>query len=414
MPHSKHLRSRNTLASFLLPSCIVVLGVSAIALPYIGSTMADTSAKTDQSATDKMLLVDTLSVQVLDGYEVAEIYAGRVVSRRSSSLGFQRSGQLDSVSVDEGDSVAEGDVLAQLDTRRIEAKIAELKAELERSQAQRQETEIRYQLAHTTANRNRQMVAKKQVSTQTYDESVFEERARSAQLAAADAQVKFVAATIKVLEVDLERSTLKAPFAGAILSRWADEGAVVGVGERILRLIEDQNLEAHVGVPAQATAGLTQGQTYEIEIGGETQEARLRTLLSEIDSSTRTVTAIFELSSATKTARVGELARLKMIARTEATGFWLPISALAEGRRGLWSAYALEPEGTDPTVRKVSLRELQLLYSDENRAFVRGTLRDGELLVASGLHRLVPGLWVRMVDSDESEPASDSSPNPTR
>jgi multidrug efflux pump subunit AcrA (membrane-fusion protein) len=223
-----------------------------------------------------------------------------------------------------------------------------------------------------------------------------------------------VAATIKVLEVDLERSTLKAPFAGAILSRWADEGAVVGVGERILRLIEDQNLEAHVGVPAQATAGLTQGQTYEIEIGGETQEARLRTLLSEINSSTRTVTAIFELSAATKKTRVGELARLKMIAQTEATGFWLPISALAEGRRGLWSAYALEPEGTDPTVRKVSLRELQLLYSDENRAFVRGTLRDGELLVASGLHRLVPGLWVRMVDSDESEPASDSSPNPTR
>jgi len=414
MPHSKQLRSRNTLASFLLPSCIVVLGVFAIALPYIGSTMADTRAKTDQSATEKMLLVDSLSVQVLDGYEVAEIYAGRVVSRRSSSLGFERSGQLESVSVDEGDRVAGGDVLAQLDTRRIEAKIAELKAELERSQAQRQETEIRFQLAETTANRNRQMVTKKQVSPQTYDESVFEEKARSAQLAAADAQVRFVAATIKVLEVDLERSTLRAPFAGAILSRWADEGTVVGVGERILRLIEDQKLEVHVGVPAQATAGLTQGQTYEIEIGGETQEARLRTLLSEIDSSTRTVTAIFELASATKTARVGELARLKMIARTEATGFWLPISALAEGRRGLWSAYALEPDGTDPTVRKVSLRELQLLHSDENRAFVRGTLRNGEVVVSSGLHRLVPGQWVRMVDSDKNESASDSSPHPTR
>jgi len=413
MSHPEQLRGRPTATPSFLPFCFIVLGLISAVPPFIESPLAGEVLKTDPPPVDKMLLVDSLPVQILDGYEVMESYAGRVVSRRSSSLGFERGGQLESVHVDEGDRVKKGDILARLNTTRLEAKLAELKAELERSQAQREETEIRFQLAQTTAERNRQMVVKKQVSPQVYDESVFEAKALSAKLAAADAQVKHVEATVKVLEVDLDRSTLTAPFAGSVLSRWADEGTAVGAGERVLRLIEDERLEVHVGVPAHATAGLEEGQTYPLEIGGQTHFGKLRTLLSEIESSTRTVTAIFELGSAPRTVRVGQLARLKMKARTEASGLWLPISALAEGRRGLWSAYALEPHGSDPTVRLVSLRELQLLHSEESRAFVRGTLRDGEIVVASGLHRLVPGQWVRIVSPDDDEPAQDTSSSPT-
>jgi len=383
-------------------------------LPPFTQALAGTVTETEPSPAGKELLVDSLTVQVLDNYEVTESYAGRVLSRRSSSLGFERSGQLESVRVDEGDRVAKGDILAQLDTRRLEAKIAELKVELKRSQAQRQETEVRLQLARKTAERNRKMAANKQVSTQVYDESVFEAKALSAQLAAADARVEHVKATIKVLEVDLDRSTLSAPFDGSIMSRWADEGTAMGVGERVLRLIEDQKLEVHVGVPSQAADSLKVGQSYEIEIGGEPRDAQLRTLLSEIDSSTRTVKAIFELGPSPRPARVGQLARLKMISRTDAAGFWLPISALAEGRRGLWSAYALEPTGPDPTVKEVSLRELQLLHSEEDRAFVRGTLRDGDVVVANGLHRLVPGQRVRVVDSEKIEAAPEPSSKPMR
>ncbi|MEA3412320.1 MAG: efflux RND transporter periplasmic adaptor subunit [Pseudomonadota bacterium] len=412
--HARKQGKKRLATSSFLQVCIVLLGISGAVLPPFTQALAGTVAETDPFPAGKMLLVDSLTVQVLDRYEVMESYAGRVLSRRSSSLGFERSGQLESIRVDEGDRVAKGDVLAQLNTRRLEAKIAELKAELKRSQAQRQETEVRLQLARKTAERNRKMAANKQVSTQVYDESVFEAKALSAQLAAADARVEHVEATIKVLEVDLDRSTLSAPFAGSIMSRWADEGTIMGVGERVLRLIEDQKLEVHVGVPSHATAGMEEGQSYEIEIGGETHDAKLRTLLSEIDSSTRTVKAIFELGSEPRTARVGQLARLKMIWWTEAAGFWLPISALAEGRRGLWSAYALEPTGPDPTMREVSLRELQLLHSEEDRAFVRGTLRDGDVVVANGLHRLVPGQRVRIVDSGKNESVPDTSSNPTR
>lgn len=414
MPRSEQQNRRRNRTSFFLFGCLVGLGISAATPVQIGPALADSTTNTDPSPPGNTLLVNSLTVQVLDRYEVVERYAGRVVSRRSSSLGFERSGRLESVQVDEGDRVEKGDVLAQLDTSRLEAKIGELKAELERSQAQRQETQVRYELAQTTADRNRKLLASKQVSKQAFDESVFEAKAFSAKLAGANAQVKYVEATIKVVEVDLDRSALKAPFTGSIVSRWADEGTTVGVGERVLRLIENQKLEVHVGIPSHATAGLELGQNYEIEIGGEIHDAKLRSLLSEIDSSTRTVTAILELGSVPRTPRVGQLARLKMVWQTEARGFWLPMTALAEGRRGLWSAYALEPDGPDRTLRKVSLRELQLLHSEEDRAFVRGTLRDGEVVVASGLHRLVPGQWVRIVSLDKHESTPNRSSISTR
>jgi hypothetical protein len=48
---------------------------------------------------------------------------------------------------------------------------------------------------------------------------------------------------------------------------------------------------------------------------------------------------------------------------------------------------------------RVEARDLQLLYSDELRAFVEGGLKSGETVVTDGVHKLVPGQLVRIVDN---------------
>ena len=48
----------------------------------------------------------------------------------------------------------------------------------------------------------------------------------------------------------------------------------------------------------------------------------------------------------------------------------------------------------------VERRQLEVLHAESDRAFVRGTLRDGETVVAMGLHRLVPGLVVHVASVD--------------
>ena len=45
-------------------------------------------------------------------------------------------------------------------------------------------------------------------------------------------------------------------------------------------------------------------------------------------------------------------------------------------------------------------RELELLHEEGERVYVRGTLRDGDLVVIEGLQRLVPDLIVRLAGDD--------------
>jgi membrane fusion protein, multidrug efflux system len=347
--------------------------------------------------TPTVLPVSTFTVRLLDGYEVQESYAGRVISRRNSSLGFERGGSLTEVMVDEGDHVKEGDVLAVLDTRRLQAQLTELQAELERSRANAEETKARHAFASVTVQRNKKLLTKQQISAQADDEAVFEEKSIAAQLAAANATIRKVEATIKALKVDIDLSILRAPFSGSIVARLADEGTVVDPGTPVLRLIEDGKLEAHVGIPSRAVDNLKLNQIYTIDVGGKHYPAKLRTVLAEIDPQTRTVTAVFDLTQSEPALRGGQLARLEMTQSISSPGFWLPITALTESRRGLWGAYALDPSPQGNGLMRLDRRELQLLHSEADRAFVRGTLLDGEVVVASGLHRLVPNQLVRIV-----------------
>ena len=133
-----------------------------------------------------------------------------------------------------------------------------------------------------------------------------------------------------------------------------------------------------------------------MEVDGRSYGARLETVIPSVEPDTRTVTAVLRFAEPPPGVENGTLGRLSLSTPREGEGFWLPITALTEGRRGLWSAYVLVDSGDDGS--RVERRELQLLHVESDRAFVRGTLRDGERVVATGLQRLVPGQRVRPVE----------------
>lgn len=331
------------------------------------------------------LAVESRTVEQSDGYTVVERFAGRVVARRTSDLGFERGGRVVEVAVDLGDRVEAGDVLARLETRELLAERRELEARLAEANA-------RLALAKLTTERRRRMVEEQSVSEQVYDEARFEEQAIASQLEAARAGIERI-------DVALELSRIEAPYAGSVIERQVDEGTVVAPGQTLLRLIEDEHLELRVGVPPETAAALERDRAYDVEVDGRSVPSRLDRLLENVEPDTRTVVAVFQFEEAPDGVRSGALARLEILAERPAPGFWLPLTALAESRRGLWSAFALVPpeEDAPDDVRVAERRELQVIHAEADRAYVRGTLGDGERVVASGLHRLVPGQRVRVV-----------------
>jgi len=354
--------------------------LAAVLLPLHGCGAGDPTP----DAAARPLPVEARPVSLQDGYATEELHTGRVVSRRSSDLGFDRAGRLASVEVDEGDRVEAGERLAALDTR-------ELRAELRRVEAQIAEIRAELAMAKLTTQRRRALRASDHVAPEQLDQAIHAQQALEARLGAARAAREGVAASLALSEI-------RAPYAGSITARLADEGTIVTPGAPILRLIEDGALEAHIGVPPEAAAALEVGRRHPLEIEGQRAQAELRAVVEAVERDTRTVTAIFRLPPDAPGALDGSLVRVPVTRRIPGEGFWLPLEALGESHRGLWSAYVVvaDEEGSGAALR-ADRRQVEVLHVEAGRAFVRGTLRDGERVVWSGAHRLVPGQRVELL-----------------
>jgi hypothetical protein len=69
-------------------------------------------------------------------------------------------------------------------------------------------------------------------------------------------------------------------------------------------------------------------------------------------------------------------------------GGWLPVAALLEGSRGVWTVLRLDTrESSTRTVREA----VEVLDIRGDQAYVRGTLLNNTRVVATGVHRISPG-----------------------
>jgi RND family efflux transporter MFP subunit len=316
------------------------------------------------------------------GYTAASSYTGRVEARLESQPGFEIGGLMASVSGEEGGRVEKGAELARLDTARLGAERAEALAALEQVRAD-------LELATVTLTRTEGAFDFKGVSEQQLDEA----RQRVAALEAAEA---VAAARLDRIAVDIDKATLRAPYAGTVVRRFVDPGAVVAAGQPVFDLQSSTLPEARIGVSPEASGGLATGERYMLSINDRPIEAELKAIVPRRDEQTRTLDAIFVIGDPEAVVRPGDLARLDVERFVAEPGFWVPVAALTEGPRGLWQGLVAEGDGDRYVLAK---RTLEVLHADEHRAYVRGTLASGDLVVSEGIHRVVAGQVVRVDDA---------------
>ncbi len=120
---------------------------------------------------------------------------GNLLPGREADLGFRTSGTLISLTVQVGDHVRAGDVLARLDTRELELQVAQAKASLDQKEASLKQLLAGASLEEITAARNSLLQAQANLSQQEVSLAVATERARLSWIQAAnslrDAQAKY-------------------------------------------------------------------------------------------------------------------------------------------------------------------------------------------------------------------------------
>lgn len=322
--------------------------------------------------------VTTSAVAVQSHYRTTTRYVGRLEPARQTELAFEHGGLVLGIHADEGDAVRAGDVIAELDTRRLEANRVQLEAQMRELEAERK-------LAELTLGRQSSLREKGWSPQQREDEAI-------ASVARISAAIERVAAQIELVDIDLDKSSLVAPYDGTIGARFVDEGAVVASGAPVVSLLETGRPQARIGLPPEVAATLEADRDYEIELAGRTISARLVAERPDMSTETGTIPVLFDLP-ATHDLPFREIVTLVVDADVKARGTWLPLSALTEGRKGLWSVLVVDDDGASARLKSASV---EIVHLDGERAYVRGTFHDGERVVTSGTHRVVAGQQVAL------------------
>ncbi|MEQ9407897.1 MAG: efflux RND transporter periplasmic adaptor subunit [Fuerstiella sp.] len=436
----------------IIISFLAVIGVTGtwLALPD-GVTTSQVDGQTPISEqAEEPLPVVTEQLRPLSSVARERWLAGTIVAARRTRLAFERSARLMSVAVDEGDHVEVGQVVAELDQRQLRHRVTELEAGLRQQQAILKELKagprkeriaaVRAELAamkfdidlqQATLKRTQDLHDRRATSTQTLDEVQLAMQAavarrdavskqldellagtRDEQVVAQEAVVAGMEAQLEQLRLDTNDSQLKSPYAGTVVRRLADEGDFLNSQQPVLELIESGHLEAQIGVPTQLICQVQTEEYVRLSAHGREFTGTVERVVPQVDAATRTQTVIIGIDNAVVSGLAdGQLVRLCMEERQAVEGFRVPLTALASASRGLWSLYTVQPEAASDRPgeqrpgkdRAASGRRygvltsnaVEVLYTDTESAVVRGTVRAGDRIVSSGVHRVVPGQRVQ-------------------
>jgi HlyD family secretion protein len=158
---------------------------------------------------------------------IANTRAGTVQARRRSLLAPSTGGKVDRLPVKEGDTVKEGEVLVQLWNADLVAELKLREAETAQARALAKEAKVRSELAQREADRQVQLRGQNVSSEEKVDQAVSEAKAAMARWEAAEEGVRVREASIATVKAQIEKTILRAPFAGQVAEVNAELGEFV-------------------------------------------------------------------------------------------------------------------------------------------------------------------------------------------
>jgi HlyD family secretion protein len=265
---------------------------------------------------------------------------GTLKPTNSVEVGSELSGTVKSVEVDYNSKVKVGQVLAKLDTSKLEAQIAQAKASLESAkakvlQAQATVKETRAKLAQL--QRVRELSNNKVPSQSELDaaEAAFE-RAKADE-ASTKAAVSQAQATLEVNETDLSKSIIRSPINGIVLTRSVEPGQTVAASFTapvLFTLAEDlTQMELHVNVDEADIGKVQEGQEAAFSVAAypnRTFEARITQARygSSTTSGVVTYETVLKVNNSDLSLRPGMTATADITVKKVENAILIPSAAL--------------------------------------------------------------------------------------
>ncbi|MDH3689959.1 MAG: efflux RND transporter periplasmic adaptor subunit [Gammaproteobacteria bacterium] len=316
---------------------------------------------------------------------------GRLVARQAGPIAARIDGPLKSIFVEIGERVQAGQTVAMLDDTVTTAQRELITARLSEAQATVQTRNAELSLAHQEVTRLERLKDSAATTKAAYDDAVQESAIAQAKVKEAQAAVSSALANQKLADISLRNTEIKAPYSGVITERLTEVGAYVKVGDDVLRIVADQNLDVEADVPFERLSGLIPGTELTMSLDdGTSHSVVVRTIIPQESKLTRTRAVRF-VPTFKQTS--------KPLADNQSATIHIPVAA----QRNVLSVHkdAVISRGNQSIVYVVvdnaaKLRTVRLGEAVGSRFEVLEGLEDGDLAVVRGNERLLPDQDVRL------------------
>ncbi len=180
--------------------------------------------------------------------------SGPIKAVNSAFVKARVAGELQGLTVREGDRVQAGQVLARVDATEYQARTRQAQQQAESAKAQ-------VDIARRSFDNNRKLVDQGFISQTALESS-------SASLAAAEASYRAAMAAADIARKSLDDTVLRAPITGQVAQRLAQTGERVAIDARVLEVVDLNRLEVEASLAAADSIGVQVGQAVRLNVEG--------------------------------------------------------------------------------------------------------------------------------------------------
>jgi RND family efflux transporter MFP subunit len=298
-----------------------------IAVWGIVSRLSARTALEKQAATAAVATVTTAKPNSGPGAEKL-VLPGSVQAFYEAPIYARTNGYLKFWYTDIGTPVKKGQLLAEIETPEIDQELRQARADLATAEAN-------YQLARTTNERWKGLLATESVSQQDADQRAGDAAAKSAARQSAAANVA------RLQELESFKRVL-APFAGIVTQRNTDVGALINAGQNtgnaLFRVADTHRLRIYVSVPQPYASAIHQGLTAGLIFAdrpGKTYEAVVANSAHALDATSRTLQVELQIDNGSGELLPGSYAQVYFTLAGANNTLRIPVNTVLFRTQGL-------------------------------------------------------------------------------
>ncbi len=354
-----------TLPRWGLTLAITLAVIAALAVPKLVQ-FNENKASEAQGKSDPPLRVKVHRVAPV---ELAERLStiGTVLANESVEIVSEVSGKIAAIHFEEGARVAEGALLLKIDD-------SELVAE-------RQRAIHRVELAERAEARQQQLLDDGVISSETYDVALGE--------------LNVLRAELQLIDAQLLKTEIRAPFGGVIGLRWVSPGSYLSSQTRIASLHDLDPVKLDFSVPERYSAlmRIGDGISFTVEGSERTFPGTIYAIEPNVDAASRSLRMRARCPNTDGALLPGTFANVELAIRSVADALAVPAIAVIPELGGK-KVYVYRDGRAVPRPVTTGIR-------NDREVEITSGLDEGDLVIVSGILELQPELEVELEEPAE-------------